>query len=150
MEDFGPSHAIVDRDSGTNVVGEKPDRSSGDTSDIPPNGEQLVEMEDKNAPRREKIRSALDRDFKDFDDTVNYFITSTQEILEQPPPTGHPGVIADTHAHWAPESAANATPGLGNVPELVLVAGVLADRAIHWIGHKVSEKREGAKADANH
>ena len=150
IEDFGPNRATVGRDSGINVVGEKPDRSPGDMSDVPPSGEQLVEMEDKVAPRREKIRSALDRDFKDFDDTVNYFATSTQEILEQPPPTGHPGVVADTHSHWAPESAQNPTPGLGNLPELVLVAGVLGDRAIQWIGHKVSEKREGAKANASH
>jgi hypothetical protein len=44
--------------------------------------------EDKATPLREKVRSAVDRDFKDFDDTVNYFSTTTQESLEQPPLPG--------------------------------------------------------------
>jgi hypothetical protein len=149
-EDFGPGHPAAGRDRGVSIVGDNPVRSPGDTSDLPPSGEQLLRMEDKDAPRREKIRSAVDRDFGDFDDAVNYFATSTQEILEQPPPAGHPGVVADTHAHWAPESASNATPGLVNVPELILVAAVLTDHAIHWIGHKVSEKKEREKADASH
>jgi hypothetical protein len=148
-EDFGPGHTAAGRDRGVNVVGEKPAKSPGDTSDLPPTGEQLVEMEDKDAPRREKIRSLVDRDFGDFDDAVSKFTATAEQILEQPPPTGHPGVLVDTHSHWAPESPPNATPSMGGIAELTLVVGVLADHATHWAGRKMDEMKGRAEADAN-
>ena len=148
-EDFGPRRTAPGRDRGVNVVGKKPVRSPGDTSDLPPTGEQLAEMENQDAPRVERARNMFDRDFHDFSDAASNFATTARQILEQPPPTGHPGVMVDTHSHWAPESAPNATPSVEGIIEVAFVAGVLVDQAIHRLGRRISDEKERAKADAS-
>jgi hypothetical protein len=149
-EDFGSRHAAVGRDRGANVVGDKPARSPGDTSDLPPTGAELVETADEDKPRMEKFSNAFYKGFDDIDDGAKTMVTSAKEFLDQPPPTGHAAVVADTHAHWVPESTPDATPGVGDVMEVVLVAGVLADRAFHWVRNRVNDKTGRANADASH
>jgi hypothetical protein len=139
-EDFGSKHATADRDRGTNIVGDKPARSPGDTSDLPPTGAELVETAGEDKPRVERVRNLLGREFGDVDDAANNTGDSVQRILEQPPPTGHPAVITDTHAHWTAESAPDATPSIGGIAEVALVLGVVTDRAIQWGRHKVADK----------
>jgi hypothetical protein len=141
-EDFGPRPPAPGRDRGVNVVGDKPAKSPGDTSDLPPTGEELVETADEGKPRAERVRNRLYKSLDDADDSINNAATSAKAYLEQPPPTGHPGVIADTHAHWAPESPQDATPSVESVAELILVAGVLVDQAILKARHKIHEMRE--------
>jgi hypothetical protein len=137
-EDFGSKQTGAGRDRGSNVVGDEPVKSPGDTSDLPPTGDELVETADKEAPRPEQFRNRLYKRLDDIDDAVTNAVPTVQDVLAQPPPTGSPGAIADTHAHWAPESTPNATPSIGSIAEVVLVAGILADRAIHWASHKVA------------
>ena len=139
-EDFGPKPATAGRDRGVNVVGDKPVRSPGDASDLPPSGEELVETADEDDSRTEKFRNRLFKSIEDIDDTINDAAPVVQSVLLQPPPTGSPGVIADTHAHWMPESPPNATPSVGGIAELTLVASVLVDRAIHRARHKVANE----------
>jgi hypothetical protein len=149
-EDFGSKHATADRDRGTNIVGDKPARSPGDTSDLPPTGAELVETAGEDKPRVEKFSHAFYKGFDDIDDGAKTMVTSAKEFLDQPPPTGHAAVVADTHAHWVPESTPDATPGVGDIAELVLVAGVLADRAFHRVRNTVNDKTGRANADASH
>jgi hypothetical protein len=47
------------RDQGMNVVGDKPSRSPGDTSNLPPTGEKLLETEDDSASHLEKLRQKI-------------------------------------------------------------------------------------------
>jgi hypothetical protein len=47
----GTRWAPGDRVPGENAVGQKPDRSPGDTSDLPSSGEQLLDMEDDKLSR---------------------------------------------------------------------------------------------------
>jgi hypothetical protein len=144
-EDFGGKNTTGDanaaRDHGINVVGDKPVKSPGDTSDLPPTGEELVEPDDENATRAEKVRNWFNKDFGDIDDSVKNMVTPAQQLLDQPPPTGHPGVSVDTQPRWAPESAPNATPDIGNIAELGLVLAVLGDRTFDYVRHKVAEMR---------
>jgi hypothetical protein len=132
------------------VVGDKPDKSPGDISDLPPAGEGLLEPDDKNATRAEKLRNLFDRDFGDVDDAVTNTATSVQQVLDQPPPAGHPGVQVDTHPQWVPESTPIATPDVASMAELGLVLAVVADRTIDYVRHKVAEMRGRDKADASH
>jgi hypothetical protein len=144
-QDFGAQaaarHPGTGRDQGTNVVGGKPDKSPGDTSDLPPTGQELLEMEDDKEPRAEKVRNEFARDFGDVDDAFKNTVTSVQQVLDQPPPAGHPGVQVDSHPQWVPESQPSATPDVGSMVELGLVTVVLADRTIDYVRHKVAEMR---------
>jgi hypothetical protein len=137
-EDFATRHATAGRDRGFNVVGDKPVKSPGDTSDLPPTGGELVEMEDKDASRTEKFRSRLYKSLEDIDDAINDTAPAVQGAMIQPPPAGSPGVMVDTHSHWSPEAAPDATPSVGGVAEVALVVGVLVDQVVHRIRHKVS------------
>jgi hypothetical protein len=123
------------------VVGDKPRMSPGDISDLPPTGEELVEPDDENATRAEKFGNLFNRDFDDVDDAVKNTATSVQQVLDRPPPAGHPSVVVDTQPQWAPESSANATPDIGNIAELGLVLGVLGNRTFDYVRHKVAEMR---------
>jgi microcystin degradation protein MlrC len=122
------------------VVGDKPDKSPGDTSDLPPSGEELVETADEEASRAEKLGNRFFKRLEDVDDAVNDAAPSVQQVLDQRTPAGHPAVLADVHSHWAPESVSDAAPSVGGIAEVVLVLGVLADRAIHWGANKVAHK----------
>lgn len=153
-EDFGGKDKAADpsegRDRGINVVGDKPRASPGDTSELPPTGKELAEPDEKDATRAEKRRNLFDRDFGDIDDSVKNMVTTVQQIMDQPPPSGHPGVVVDTQPQWGPESVPNAAPDIGNIAELGLVLGVLSSRTFGYVRHKVAEMREGATADASH
>jgi hypothetical protein len=113
------------------VIGDEPDRSPGDTSDLPPSGEELVETADEDAPRTEKFRHQLYEAMEDIDDSLTDVAPTAQQILDQPPPTGHPGVMVDV-PHLGPEFTPIATPSVVGMVELALVAGVIAERAVHW------------------
>jgi hypothetical protein len=83
-------HGIADipqmRDLGSNTVGEKEAQSPGDTSDLPPTGEELLESDDKPLPRVERVRGMIDREFGDFSDSVVNTSVAAQEVSELPPP----------------------------------------------------------------
>jgi len=139
-EDFGPQPATTGRDRGIDVVGEKPVKSPGDTSDLPPSGEELVETADEDESSAEKFRKKFYEGIDDLSEGATPMVNAAREYLEQPPPTGHPAVVADTHAYYTPESPTNATPGVGDIIELTLVAGVLAERTIHWGRRIIADK----------
>jgi hypothetical protein len=127
------------REKGVNVVGDKPDRSPGDTSDLPPAGEELVELENNDTSRPERLKRWFDREFDDVDDVVNKTATSVQELLERPPPTGH----AEVQVPAGPqiESVPHGTPDAGAIAELGLVMGMLGAHAYGAIHRKVAEVR---------
>jgi hypothetical protein len=128
-------------DQGANVVGDKPDRSPGDRSDPPPTGEQLLEPEDQDASRAERLQRRLDREFGDVADSVKNTASSVQEILSQPPPAGHPEVPVQVGPVLGPESQHYTTPDASAIAELGLVVGVLGAHFYHWVSGKASDRR---------
>jgi hypothetical protein len=138
------ANATSGRERGTNVIGDKPDKSPGDTSDLPPSGGELVETADEDAPHTEKFRHQLYEAMEDIDDTLTDAAPTAQQILDQPPPTGHPGVMVDV-PHLGPEFTPIATPSVVGMVELALVAGVIVERAVHWGRDKMIHNAEGAK-----
>lgn len=79
-----------ERDRGTNVVGDKPDKSPGDTSDLPPTGADLLEMEGKDESRADKFRNKFYGELEDVIDSTKDQVETVKDLLEGPSPTGHP------------------------------------------------------------
>jgi hypothetical protein len=131
--------ATTGRDQGVNVVGDKPDRSPGDTSDLPPTGEQLVNREKDEVSPFDKFRNELNKDFGDISDVVSEKAETVQQILERPRPISHPEVTVPAGPQIGPETPAHAIPDAGTVADIGLVLGVLGIQTVHWIRHKLDE-----------
>jgi hypothetical protein len=86
-------------EQGANVVGDKPDKSPGDISDLPPTGEQLLDLEDGKRSRLDGLRRGLERDevLDGLHGEAEQDATTVQSILAARPPEGHPvQVVPDT------------------------------------------------------
>lgn len=129
------------RDAGTNVVGRKPDRSPGDTSDLPPSGEGLIRPDDTGKSRAERLRRKAELNLGDAKDGVNNTVTSIQELLERPPPTGHREVSVPGGPGYRPESMHYGVPDAGTAAEVGLVAAILGAHFYHWASKKIGELR---------
>jgi hypothetical protein len=129
------------RERGSNVVGEKPDRSPGDTSDLPPDGEELLRMEDDDASLSEKVRDLVDHELEDIDDAVKETASDIHDLFLHPPP-GHPEVAVPVGPEISPPAVQHGTLDPAGIAEIVLVGGVLGTAAGHWLWTKVLN-REG-------
>jgi len=86
-------------EQGTCVVGHKPDRSPGDRSDLPPTGEELLDMESDSASRFERLRGHLYKEADDITDVAEKAGNRALELFDHPPtethtevPSGHPEI----------------------------------------------------------
>jgi hypothetical protein len=129
-----------DRDLGANVVGDKPGKSPGDTSDLPPTGEDLLEMEDDTDSRIDNLRSTVFREVGDTTDALKDEVATVHNILERPPP-GHPEVVVNTGPTIGPEVTPHAGVDAGSVAELCMILGVIGCRAAQWFTHKAEATR---------
>lgn len=138
-------HDITDvppmREQGRNIVGEKPDRSPGDTTDLPPTGEKLVEMEDMDVPRSQRFGRKFLHEYNDFVDAAKNETDVVRNVLAHPAPTGHaettppvrtPG-YSDVPSHTAPDPSA--------IVEATLVTGLVLFRTGQVIAHRVNRER---------
>jgi hypothetical protein len=128
------------REQGTNVIGEKPDRSPGDRSDLPPTGEQIVEMEDPKASRAERARKEFlsEENLGDAFDATDEWAKTGQDLFTRPPTSQHievpaqgPEITAAPQQEIDPGSAATAG----------LVLGILGAEFFRWGKHKVEHMR---------
>jgi hypothetical protein len=127
------------RDLGRNTVGEKPDRSPRDTSDLPPAGDELVETADRDKPRMERLKNAAFQEFGDVVDGVKDETDSILNVMSKPMPTGHTEVPVRDGPTAAPMEAQHAAASPDSVVQLLLVGGVIAFQAGHWAERKVHE-----------
>jgi hypothetical protein len=144
-EDFG-SKTTADstrhgRDRGTSVVGDKPDKSPGDTSGLPPTGADLLEMEDKDESRADKFRKKL---YGEFDDVIDSEKDGVETVMDltQRPPTGHPEVQVNVGPMFGPEIPQHATVDPSSITELAMVLGVISFQAGRWFHHKIEPARK--------
>jgi hypothetical protein len=122
------------------VVGDKPGKSPGDISDLPPAGPELLEMEDDTDSRLDKLRTTVYREVGDTTDAVREEVTTVHNLLERPPP-GHPEVAVNAGPTIGPEIAQHASVDVGSVAELCMVLGVIGCRAAQWFTHKAETIR---------
>jgi hypothetical protein len=140
LKEYGPESGSG-WEQGANRVGDKPDRSPGDTSDLPPTGEQLLHMEDPDASRLEKLGNKIYEEFDDITDTAEKTADRVQQLLDRPSPTGHPEVQVPTRPYIAPTLEQHATPDAGSIAELGIVLGVVGSRAYQALRDKVTQRR---------
>lgn len=136
----GTHWASGERAEGDNVVGQAPDRSPADTSDLPPTGEQLLHLDNDKASRAERVRL---EGYRSADDILNVTRTWSElghDLLAKPPPTGH------TEANTRPEISPVPYEGLNpsDTASALLVFSALTAEAIgkgvkHWHGRKGHE-----------
>jgi hypothetical protein len=87
------------REQGTNLVGDKPDRSPDDRSDLPPTGEELIDMESDSMSRFDRLRNHIYKQADDITDVAEKTGNRALELWERPPtethaeiPIGHPEI----------------------------------------------------------
>ena len=145
-EDFGgkttADSAGPGRDRGTNVVGDKPAKSPGDTSGLPPTGADLLEMEDKDESRADKFRKKFYGEFDDVIDSAKDQVETVKDLLERPSPTGHPEVPVNSGPVFGPEIPQHATVDPSSITEMGMVLGVIGFQAGRWIHHKIEALRK--------
>ncbi|MBV9450731.1 MAG: hypothetical protein JO345_33055 [Streptosporangiaceae bacterium] len=131
------------RERGSNIVGDKPDRSPGDISDLPPTGEQLLTIEKEDASRAEKFGRELTKDYGDVIDTVSKNVTSIEQILARPQPTGHPEIAVPAGSQTRLDTPQHGTLDPSAIAEMGLVTGIVLFRAGQWVRQKITQRRGG-------
>jgi hypothetical protein len=134
----GTRWAPGERAEGQNVVGEKPDRSPGDTSDLPPSGEQLLTMDSDKASRAERMRREGYRQADGVLDTASKWTEIGSELLTRQPPAGHAEVSTSPQISAAPHEGLNP----GDTASALLVFSALAAEAV-GLGVKNWHERKG-------
>jgi hypothetical protein len=140
----GTRWAPGDRVDGANVAGDKPDRSPGDTSDLPPSGEQLLAMDSDKASRAERMRREGYRQADGVLDIASKWTEVGHDLLARQPPAGHAEVST------RPGISAVSREGLnpGDTASALLVFSALAAEAVglgvkNW--HERKGHRDGSK-----
>jgi hypothetical protein len=121
-------------EQGTNVVGDKPSRSPGDTSDLPPTGEELVEMEDDSGSNLEKLRRKIYERVDDISDGSEEYGGTLGQLLERPPTETH--TLVPTTPHDMPNHQEHGVDG-GHLATAGLVVGVLGFELFRAINNRV-------------
>jgi hypothetical protein len=138
------------RDQGTNVVGRKPDQSPDETSDMPPPGDELTEIESSKKSRfGELFREAEKEENLDgLHDAVEEYSSTVQRWLSARPPEGHAEAPVPAHhpyiAPWVPEHGIEG----GDAASAVMVAGILTAHMARWIDGKLRHEK-GDHDDGN-
>ena len=130
-----------DQEQGENVVGEKPDRSPGDTSDLPPTGDQLVDTAGDNAPTVERFRRELHRQSGDVADGLGKYTNLAHGVFSRPPA----GSYEVTPARTPYVSETHYGTDVGSIATAAFVVGVLIDRAARWLARHWSQHRKGER-----
>jgi hypothetical protein len=130
-------------EQGANVVGDKPDKSPGDGSDLPPSGEELLHVEDDDASRLERLGNKMYEEFGDIADVAEKASNRAQELFNYRPPAGHPEVRIPTQPYVAPTAEQHETPDAGNIAQLGLVLGVIGFRTYQSVRRKLTERKGG-------
>jgi hypothetical protein len=111
------------REEGTNVVGAKPDRSPGDRRDLPPMGEELLDMDSDKLSRAEQFWHEFYKEAGDVADAVEKEGGMAIALTERPPTGSHTEV--PTHQLAVSQPAADHATDSGQIALAGLVAGVL-------------------------
>ncbi len=126
------------RERGTNVVGDKPNRSPDDTSDLPPTGEQLLDMDSDKLSRVEQFRREFYKEAEDVADAVEKEGGMVIDLTERPPTGSHTEVPSHQPAISLP--ADHATDS-GQLALAGLVAGVLVFETARRVRNTLEARR---------
>ena len=134
----GTRWAPGDRADGVNVAGDKPDRSPGDTSDLPPSGEQLLALDNDKASRAERMRREGYRQADGVLGIASKWTEVGHDLLARQPPAGYAEVSTRPGISAAPREGLNP----GDTASALLVFSALAAEAV-GLGVKNWHERKG-------
>jgi hypothetical protein len=125
---------------GANVVGDKDDRSPGDTADLPPTGQELLDMDSDTMSTLDRLRNRVYEDADDVLDIAEKTGNRGFELFDRPPtaahtetPVGHPEfTVPDQHGVEG-----------GQIVVAGLVVGMLGYEAARAVRHKITSWRKG-------
>jgi hypothetical protein len=139
--DVGRYLSTGDRQVGIPVVGEKPDKSPGDTSDLPPSGEKLIEgVEDDKLSRFERGWRTLESQdiLGDLRDAATDQGNAWQNALARIPPEGHSVQVVHDHPVVTNTTADHAT--VGDIASTGVMLGIVlfesGRRLANHLGHR--------------
>jgi hypothetical protein len=125
------------RERGTNLIGDKPDRSPDDRSDLPPAGEELLSMEgSEKRSRLDGLRQEWERDevLDGLHEEIEQDATTVQNILQARPPEGHPVQVVPDVPQISPVNPAGLDAGtMAGAGLMVGVMLVELGRQLHKI-----------------
>jgi hypothetical protein len=138
------------RDQGTNEVGSKPSQSPGDISDLPPPGDELIEMESSKKSRFAELFQEAEKEenLDGLHDAVTESTSTVQRWLSARPPEGHAEQSTPTHHPYLTSGVPDHGIEGGDMAGAVLMTGVLTVHAARWIDDKLRH-REGDDDDSN-
>jgi len=123
------------REQGMNVVGDKPDRSPDDRSDLPPTGEELVNMESDSMSRFDRLRNHIYKQADDITDVAEKTGNRALELWERPPTETHTEIPSGR-----PEITNPAPPALdgGQFVLASLTVGMLGYELLRAVKNRVN------------
>jgi hypothetical protein len=129
-------------DQGANVVGDKPDRSPGDASDLPPAGEQLLSMEEGRLSRFEALRRESEKEevLDGLHGDLEHGADAIQKWLGQRLPVGHAEQPVPASPQRSPEGH-HAEVSAGSVAAMGLVLAVMGIEAGRLVHRKLDTLR---------
>jgi hypothetical protein len=125
-------------EQGANVVGDKPDKSPGDRSDLPPTGEELLDMDSDKLSRAEQFRREFYKEAGDVVDAVEKEGGMVIDLTERPPTGSHTEVPSHQPAVSLPADHATES---GQVALAGLVAGVLVFETARRVRNTLEARR---------
>jgi len=129
---------------GDSVVGPEPDKSPGDTSDLPPSGDELIEMESTKKSRFDGLLHEAEKEetLDNLHDVLDEDGTTVQKWLSARPPEGHPEQpVPVSSPHLIPGAPEHGIDG-GNAATAVMVAGIVTVHMVRWIDGKLRHGKD--------
>src|SRR5262249_11286928 len=116
-----------------------PEKSPGDTSDLPPTGEQLLDMESGKRSRFEALRHEAEKEenLDGLHSEIEQDANTVQRWLEPHRPAGHPEQPVMMSTQAMPDHMVDA----GSLATVGLVLGVMAVEAGRWIHGKLERAK---------
>jgi hypothetical protein len=141
--DAGRYLSTGERQVGIPYVGEKPDKSPSDTSDLPPSGKELAEgAEDDKLSRFERVRRAAEDQeiLRDVPDAITEQGNAWQHALAKMPPEGHSVQVVHDHPHHAETTADHAT--VGDIASTGVMLGIVLFEGGRWLAGHLGHRKE--------
>jgi hypothetical protein len=130
---------------GRNTVGDKPDRSPGDTSDLPPTGTELLDMDSDDLSRFEKLRKETYKETDDIFDVTEKDGGTLKDLFDRPPTVSHTEIPS---GHAVIDQAPTSGIDGGHLVTAGLVVGIIGLETARAISH-IGEKWRGKRHDGN-
>jgi hypothetical protein len=126
-------------EQGSNVVGEQPERSPGDTSDLPPAGQELLDMEGDKLSRFEKLRRETYKEIDDIHDISQDDGDDLAKLFDRPPMASHSEVPS---GHPVFDQPAPAGVDGGHLVVAGLMVGILGVEGARYAGRLAERWKE--------